>query len=100
MLFCVIRTCQELFCPRRKRDEKIVPSSKLPWLWVGAKFPDGKTVNYTSEVNEVIEYGMKVTPTLLSIITFIEESVVWNYLDSETFEEKEFPSQGFLIDAV
>ena len=97
MLFCIIRSCQELCCPRKKRD---VPSSKLPWLWIGATFPNGKNINYTSEINDAIEYGMTITPNLLSIITFVNEPVVWNYIDSETFEEKEFPSQGFVIDAV
>ena len=100
MLFCIIRTIQDFCCPRRKRDVKIVPSSKLPWLWIGATFADGKTINYTSDVNDAIEYGMNVTPNFLSTVTFIQESVVWNYIDSETFEEKEFPSTGLVIDAV
>ena len=98
MLFCIIRTVDALCCSRKKRGEKIVASSKLPWLWIGAKFETGKTINYTTDVNNVIEYGMKVTPRLLSIITFTEEQVTWKYLDSETFEEKEFPSEGILID--
>ena len=98
MLFCIIRNIEALCCSRKKRAEKIVPSSKLPWLWIGATFNNGKTINYTTDVNDVIEYGMKVTPRLLSVITFIEESVIWKYLDSETFEEKEFPSEGILID--
>jgi hypothetical protein len=97
MLFCIFRTIQEVCCSRKKRGTKIVPSSKLPWLWIGARFADGKIVNYTSEVNDVIEYGMKITPNILSMMTFIQQPVVWNYLDSETFEEKEFPSTGLVI---
>lgn len=40
---------------------------------------------------------MTVTTEWLDIVTG-ETSVTWKYLDAKTLEEKEFPSEGFVID--
>ena len=71
--------------------------SAVPWLFIGATLGDGNVVDYTCKINDAVEYGMTVTTELLEIITG-ETSVSWKYLDAKTLEEKEFPSEGFVID--
>jgi hypothetical protein len=93
---CCRRVDTFLFDPA-KTEEPAVPVSTLPWLWVGAKYPDGVTVDYTNEVNKNIEFGVHITPEWLDDV-FDLKDVTWRYLDSKTLEEKEFPSTGFVID--
>jgi hypothetical protein len=93
---CCRRVDSFLFAPV-KTQESQVPVSSLPWLWVGATYPDGVTVEFTNEVNENIEFGMHITPEWLDDV-FDLTDVTWRYLDPKTLEEKDFPSTGFVID--
>jgi len=105
MLFVVWLYRQVFWCCRRidnflfsqaKRREPVSPSS-VPWLFIGATLEDGNVVDYTCDVNDALDYGMTVTTELLEIVTGAK-NVTWKYLDSKTLEEKDFPSEGFVID--
>jgi hypothetical protein len=93
---CCRRIDSFLFAPP-KAEEATVPVSTLPWLWIGARYPDGVTVEYTNEVNDNVEFGLCVTPDWLDRV-FNEHDVTWRYLDPKTLEEKDFPSEGLVID--
>lgn len=93
---CCRRIDNFLFSPAKK-DESIVPVSTVPWLWIGARYADGVTVEYTNEVNNTVDFGLRVTPEWLDYV-FNEHDVQWRYLDPKTLEEKDFPSEGFVID--
>jgi hypothetical protein len=68
----------------------------LPWLWIGAVYPL-ETVDATNTIIDKILPGMRITPEYLSEVSgFYPNS--WKYLDAETLEEKEFPSDGFVIE--
>jgi hypothetical protein len=98
MLLWIFSSIQKVCCPREKRDESVVPSSNLPWLWIGATYPNGEVKDVTEGVNRYTNYGMRITPKLLQFVLSDNTPVSWKYLDTKTLEEKEFPSEGFLID--
>ena len=89
--------CKRRICPHTKREMPIVPASKLPWFWVGAKRYD-KTICVTDIVNKYVRYGVPITSKLLSELTHIDDDSIWKYVDSKTLEEKEFPPEGIVID--
>ena len=95
VFWCCRRVDNFLFSPVKK--ETNVSASSVPWLWVGATFEDGNVVDYTCNINDTLEYGVTVTTEWLEIITGAK-NVTWKYLDPKTLEEKEFPSEGFVID--
>ena len=66
-------------------------------MWIGALLEDGNTIDCTNIVNDSLEYGAVVTPKWLEDLTGAT-NVTWKYLDSKTLEEREFPSDGFVID--
>uniref|UniRef100_A0A6C0KGV0 Uncharacterized protein n=1 Tax=viral metagenome TaxID=1070528 RepID=A0A6C0KGV0_9ZZZZ len=84
--------------PEPDLDESNVPVSKLPWMWIGAVFPNSDiSVDCTHMVDPTISYGMTVTTDWLENVTgYTPQS--WKYLDSKSLEEKEFPSSGIVID--
>lgn len=84
-----------LFAPVKK-DTTVSPSS-VPWLFIGATLEDGNVVDYTCDINDTLEYGVTVTTEWLEIVTGAK-NVTWKYLDPKTLEEKDFPSEGFVID--
>lgn len=90
-------SCKRRLCPHTKRDMPVIPLSKLPWFWVGAKHCD-KTVCVTDIINKHVRYGIPITSTLLSELTHIDEDAIWKYVDSKTLEEKEFPPEGIVIE--
>jgi hypothetical protein len=99
MLFWIFSKIQKICCPRKKRDENKIQSSKLPWLWIGVKFPDGNIGDMTYEINSAINYDVKVIDLkFLRSVFPVHPSVTWTYIDSQTLEEKEFPSTGLVID--
>jgi hypothetical protein len=99
MMFFVIKFFINTCCPRKKRDEDIIIPSRLPWLWVGAVYPDGKVEDHTEYINKHSNYGMKITTNLMNFALPKKSVVTWKYIDTETLEEKDFPSEGFVIDA-
>lgn len=98
MLLSLFSKIQNFCCPRKKRNQKVVPSSSLPWLWIGAVYDDGTVKDYTEKVNEVITNDMYVSPRVLNFIISDNTPVSWTYLDTKTLESKEFPSSGLVID--
>lgn len=93
---CCRRIENVLFSPEKKA-EKYVAVSSLPWLWVGAKNENGLVTDYTNDVNENVEYGVRVSTEWLNEV-FVVKNVTWRYLDPKTLEEHDFPSSGFVID--
>jgi len=84
--------------PDPETDDNSVPVSKLPWMWIGAIYPDGApSVDCTHIVDLNVSCGMTVTKEWLEVVTGYSPQT-WKYLDSKSLEEKEFPSAGIVID--
>jgi hypothetical protein len=99
MFFWLYQQIQKICCPRIKRDENTIVSSKLPWVWIGFTFADGTVADMTYEINSAIQYDIKVVNTeFLRSVVPVHPSLTWKYIDAETLEEKDFPSNGLLID--
>lgn len=96
-LFCCCRRIHTTLFSPEEIEESVVPVSKLPWMWIGAKYEDGNTVDYTTQINETLEYHMVVSTEWLQLVTG-QKNVTWRYLDAKTLEERDFPSKGFVID--
>jgi len=99
MFNCCRRVDRFLFKqPEPEIDENTVPVSNLPWLWIGAVFPNSETsIDCTHMIDPTITYGMTVTTDWLENVTGYTP-VTWKYLDAKSLEEKEFPSSGIVID--
>jgi len=91
---CCRRVDRFLFSQKAKVES--VPVSELPWMWVGAMYSDCNVVDYTAIVNEYVQYGVNIDIEWLEDITQTND-VSWLYLDSKSLEQKEFPSDGFVI---
>ena len=92
---CCFRIKNILFRPDDPKPE-IVHVSQLPWLWIGGVTGEN-TVDYTVEINDTITYGMVVTTEWLESVTNASPAA-WKYLDPKSLEEKDFPSEGFVIE--
>jgi len=68
---------------------------KVPWLWIGAVYPD-TTLDVTQTVDKSVHAGTRVDEEYLKSVTG-ETPITWKYLDEKTLEEKDFPSDGFII---
>jgi len=91
----VIHWALSNLCPQERRYGQI-PTTKLPWSWVGTKIHD-EYVTVTEVVNQALRYNVRITPQLLREITGYD-TVEWKYLDTETLQEKDFPSSGIVIE--
>lgn len=94
------RCCRRIrkWCGERTaKKQDGVPVHKLPWLWIGAHFRNSDPVSVTDLVNYYVRYGIPVTPTFLEELTGYV-GATWTYMDSQTLEEKDFPSEGIVID--
>jgi hypothetical protein len=76
-----------------------ITMKKLPWLWIGAICSHEK-LSMGHIVDQHIHPGMRVTTGELNKIADYAHihPEKWIYLDAETLEEKEFPSEGFVIE--
>lgn len=100
MLFFLIKFFINTCCPRKKRDDDVIPSSRLPWVWIGVPFADGNVGDMTYVINSAITRDIKlVNLDFLRSVFPVHPSLTWKYIDTETLEEKDFPSEGFVIDA-
>jgi len=72
---------------------------KLPWMWIGAVYSH-QTVSMGHIVDNRIHPGMRITTAELDRMAEFEDVYPerWVYLDPETLEEKDFPSEGFVIE--
>jgi hypothetical protein len=92
--------CCRRFCPRETSPKDIfVSPATVPWLWVGMRYSDEESITVTNIIAHQIYPGMRVTPDALTTITGFKDGV-WRYIDSETLEERDFPSEGFIIEDV
>lgn len=100
VLVCVYRQvfrCKRRLCPTERKPLKIqIPVTSIPWLWVGANYSNTRTETVTEIINQHVKEGMIVTPEFLSEITGYFPNT-WKYVDSKTLEEREFPSNGIVI---
>lgn len=87
------------FCPTEEIVEETVHKDSLPWFWIGIVYSDGESITVTDVINNSLQYGVRVTPEYLSKQTGFT-SGTWKYMDSKTLEEKDFPSEGFVIEDV
>jgi hypothetical protein len=77
--------------PKQQKD--ILPRKQ--WLWVGAVV-NGETIDVTERVNLTNE--KYITPGLLAIKSGLRDVEKWLYLDPKTFEQRQFPSDVFIIE--
>jgi hypothetical protein len=97
-IFHCCRRVDRFLFKQPEPDVHIVPVSELPWMWIGAVYPDGvPSIDCTNMVDPNISYGMTVTTEWLELVTGYSPQT-WKYLDSKSLEEKEFPSAGIVID--
>ncbi len=87
------------FCPIEEIVEETVHKDSLPWFWIGFVYSDGNSATMTETVNNSLQYGVRVTPEYLNKLTGLID-VQWRYIDVKTLEEKDFPSEGFVIEDV
>lgn len=92
-----IYKCKRLVFKTKSPPRIEIPVNKLPWFWIGAKFSN-RTESVTDMVNQYVRYGNRITSDVLTEITGYSDVIAWKYIDVETLEEKDFPSQGFLIE--
>ena len=88
---------KQQLCPRIVSERKGVHPTDIPWLWVGTVNSHGQTIAWTSIVNEALEYGDHVTTEYLTERTGDPGYGRWRYIDMQTLEEKDFPSEGMTI---
>lgn len=98
-VFWCTRWCQKLFRDEYQPVKTTIHTDSLPWFWIGAVFDDNEPVTVTDIINRSLERGICVTPEYLRIITGID-GATWKYMDAKTLEEKDFPSDGFIIEDV
>lgn len=100
----IYREC--FWCKRRVqkflkvKDEELkieVPVNKLPWMWIGGEY-NGKIYSVTEIVNHSIQYGTRVDKEFLKDASGLLHIENWKYMDPITLEEKEFPTEGIVID--
>lgn len=95
---CRRRTMDFFFAPEDTVYEPRISISKLPWLWIGTEMEDGVKYSVTDEINSAIDYGDTVNAEFLSNATGLKNVIGWKYLDPVELVEKDFPSDGFLIE--
>ena len=95
VFFCK-RRIYKLFYQEEETNKDLVSPADLPWLWLGITNKTGQTIVATNFVSDMMYEGSRITPEYLSHITGFDCGT-WRYIDSETLEEKDFPSEGFII---
>lgn len=95
---CRRRTMDFFFAPEDTVYHPRISISKLPWLWIGTETLDGLKCSVTDEINCAIDYGDTVNSEFLSNATGLKDVIGWKYLDPVELVEKDFPSEGFLIE--
>lgn len=95
---CRRRTMDFFFAPEETVYEPRVCISKLPWLWIGTETVDGVKYTVTDEVNAAIDYGDIIDTQFMRNVTGLADVIGWKYLDPVELVEKDFPSDGFLIE--
>lgn len=92
--------CCRRVCPRESSPKTLfVSAASVPWLWIGLRYSDEDSITVTNIIAAEIRPGMRVTTDVLSSITGFNDGI-WRYIDSETLEERDFPSEGFIIEDV
>lgn len=98
VFWCSRRVMNTLFhdeSTERKTMILTLPAPKHPWVCVLAK-SDGEEYDITDIVNAAVTPGQCVTPEWLSQLIDIPNAndVVWEYVDSTTFEVDKITSIG------
>lgn len=100
LFWCSRRVMNTLFhdeSTERKTMILALPAPKHPWVCVLAK-SDGEEYDITDIVNAAVTPGQCVTPEWLSQLIDIPNAndVVWEYVDSTTFEVDKITSIGLV----
>lgn len=77
--------------------EPEVSMSDIPWLWIGARKNENETETVTNLVNKFISYNKKIDASFLEELTGLKD-VTWRYVCTKSLEERDFPSEGILIE--
>lgn len=96
----IIFWCSRLISSNDIEKRVLVQPSKLPWLWIGVETKNGKIISLTDRINKYVEYGDRIDTRYLEIATNTnnDEVLRWLYLDAETLIEREFPTEGLIIE--
>jgi hypothetical protein len=93
--FCCLRIYNRIFYKKLLKQK--VPTSSLPWLWIGAETTNGKIETVTEVVNSIIDFEDIITPLFLQEITNLKNVKRWLYLNPTTLNEEEIPAEGLVI---
>jgi len=91
-LFYIRRAIVKFCCPEAERKRRLV---NPPWLWIGA-YNDSGVLSVTEIINYAVCPGCIVDTYFLESTTGLK-NVTWKYIDMATLEEKDFPSEGIVI---
>jgi len=97
-VFWCKRKFQKYFTTDDTLSDTRVNVSDIPWLLINVVTSDNQLFSLTEEVNETLKYGDLVDIVYLEEVTGITDGIKWTYLDSVELVEKDFPSEGFLIE--
>lgn len=92
--------CKRSFVKLFYEDEIVLPeihTDDVPWLWLGVRYSDSEIISATELLDNKLHHGLRVTPEWLTKTTHIDGGQ-WRYIDPKTLEEKDFPSEGFIIE--
>ena len=66
-------------------------------MWIGGYNSSGKLVDITEHINDVACYDEIIDDDFLYTSTHMYDVEQWMYIDAKTLEQKEFPTEGFII---
>ncbi len=92
-LFYCKRAIIKLCCPEEQCKRRIV---NPPWFWIGGYTDDDGVISVTEIINHSLTPGCFVDISYLEDTTGFK-NMRWKYIDVATLEEKEFPSEGIVI---
>ena len=97
--FCCKRRIQTLFGWDTDPIDRVSRLSVVdrPWMWIGGYGVSGKLVDITEDINEVACYGELIDHQFLQMISEMTDIEQWMYIDAKTLEQKNFPTEGFII---
>jgi hypothetical protein len=78
-------------------SEVFEDTPKAPWFFVGYIDSDGKTIDCTEIMDQLVVNGNHVTTQILRYVSGVDSQSTWVYVNPRTFDQIEFPSEGILI---
>jgi hypothetical protein len=75
----------------------VFESPVAPWFFIGYVDEEGKTVDCTEFLDNLVVGGNRITLPLLRYLRPLSGESKWVYVNPKTFDQVEFPSEGILI---